>query len=230
MHLWIFNHCSTRRSDVLHHLILRLSARTYSGLVGKADYPLVKFIPTFWCGWNLPSLGLFIFTRCITTPCIFACSGLSAVSDLEIDLRDLIRSWMSFYFSMSQIFSEIFLKWSENLSNFPAWSGLIIFFRPIHWSSWRSPLSLLGWSFYPLLSGGFPMAISCTKRSPVFLGIQNYRRDCSTLARNVLESLLPEFLFHSSVTKKVSWYISPDLRLDYFGRGLSSSFCRGGEN
>ena len=46
--------------------ILHLSARTFSGLDGKAIPPPVKFTPAFRRGWNL-TIGLFCFTRCIAT-------------------------------------------------------------------------------------------------------------------------------------------------------------------
>ena len=92
MNSFIFNHWSTRRLDGLHNLVLRLPAQPHLGLVGEADPPPAKFATAFWRGWHLSSLGLFIFTRCIPTPWIFACAGFSAVSDLEIYLSALLRS------------------------------------------------------------------------------------------------------------------------------------------
>ena len=59
MHSCIFNLCSIFRSDGLHRLILRLSVRPYSGLVGEAAPPLVNFTPAFWNGWHLSIIVLF---------------------------------------------------------------------------------------------------------------------------------------------------------------------------
>ena len=60
MHLWIFNHRSTRRSDGLHHFILCFPDWTYLGLVGKADSPPIVFTPALWSGWLLP-VGFFFY-------------------------------------------------------------------------------------------------------------------------------------------------------------------------
>ena len=65
MHSCMCYHCSTRRLGDLHDLVLRLPARPYSGLVGEEASPPIIFTPSLWCVWYIPSLGLFIFTRCI---------------------------------------------------------------------------------------------------------------------------------------------------------------------
>ena len=117
MQSFIFNHRSTHHSDGLHNLVLRLPAMPYLGLVGEMDPTPVKFTTAFWCGWRLTSLGLFIFTRCIPTPCIFDWDGFPTVSNLDIYLRALLRYWGSFSFSMSLTFLEGVLKWSANISS-----------------------------------------------------------------------------------------------------------------
>ena len=63
--------------------------------------------------------------------------------------------------------------------------------------------SALVWHFF--LGSDLP------KTLPFFLKLQNYWRECSASASDVLRSLLPDFLFFSSVTKKFSWDIFPDI-------------------
>ena len=88
MHSCIFNQRSTRCSDGLHHLILFLPARPFLGLVGEAD-PAPVSLHLHYGVAGIYSL-LFLFTRCISTPFIFACNALSAVSDMENLLRGLL--------------------------------------------------------------------------------------------------------------------------------------------
>ena len=73
----------------LAYLILRLSARPFSGLDGEAAPPTVNVTLPFWHGWYLP-IGLFIFTIYIPTPWVFSCAGFSAVSNLDSLLRALL--------------------------------------------------------------------------------------------------------------------------------------------
>ena len=110
--------------------MLHLSERPHSRLAGKAASPTVKFTPDLWSGWHMPNLGLFIFTRCIPTHWIFACTGLSAMSNLNIYLRAPLRSWGSFSFSVSPTFLEGVLKRSENISNHFHASWLDFFLPP----------------------------------------------------------------------------------------------------
>ena len=74
-------------------------------------------LPFVYCqNWHSRILPIiYIFTRFNSTPWIFACSGFSAVSGLDDRLRDPLRSWGSFSFSMSPTFLKRFLKWSVNL-------------------------------------------------------------------------------------------------------------------
>ena len=51
MHSCIFYHRSTRPRKVCI-FVLHLQARPLLGLVGKADYPPIKFTPAFWRGWH----------------------------------------------------------------------------------------------------------------------------------------------------------------------------------
>ena len=60
MHLCIFNHRLTRRSDSLHNLFLRLTAQPYSGLVDEEASPPIVFTPARWSGWHLP-IGFVLF-------------------------------------------------------------------------------------------------------------------------------------------------------------------------
>ena len=58
---------------------------------------------------------LIIFTRCISTPWIFAFYGFSAVSNMDNHLKDPLRYWESFNFSIYMTLTEGVLKWSVNL-------------------------------------------------------------------------------------------------------------------
>ena len=70
MHSCIFNPRFTRHSDGLHHLILRLRAWPYLGLVGEAaPSPLSLHLLSGAAG--LYPLGLFCFTRCISNTLAF---------------------------------------------------------------------------------------------------------------------------------------------------------------
>ena len=80
-----------------------------------------------------------------------------------------------------------------------AQAGLIIFFLLIHRSSWQSPLLSPGFSLSMLSYVGFLRDLSCAKRFPVFLGIQNYWTDCSTSMSNVMVIIIPALLFLHSV-------------------------------
>ena len=88
-----------------------------------------------------------------------------------------------------------------------------------------------GYSFTPLFYGEFLWALARPKRVPCFLGAPIILgRTAPCLQSDVLGSLLPAFLFMVSFKNKVSWDLFPDIRWDYFGGRLSSSFYRGGEN
>ena len=84
----------TRLSDGLQNFVLRLSARPFSGLVGEADSPPIKFTSVLLCGWYLPII-IFCFIRCV-----FQHLGLSAKF-----LRDSICSWgYPVYFYVYKVF------------------------------------------------------------------------------------------------------------------------------
>ena len=231
MHSCIFNQRSTRCSDGLHHLILFLPARPFLGLVGEAD-PAPVSLHLHYGVAGIYSL-LFLFTRCISTPFIFACNALSAVLIWKIFWG--VCSWGSFWGSISPLLLEGVPKLLANISNcclFRAicWVFSSYFFCLIHRSSWRSPVLSTGFYFTPFLFGRFLRDIACPKRLPVFSGIQNSLRDFSVPSSDVLESLLTALLFRCSVTKKVSWDLPPDIQQAYFGGRLSYSLYRGLEN
>ena len=109
-------------SDVLHiYLVLARAALLGNGRQGEFSPHI--FTPALWCGCRIPIW--VIFTR-YSTPWIFACTGLSAVSDLDISLRALLPSLGSFSFSMSLVFSEGVTKWSAFFSIIPVQSGLSV--------------------------------------------------------------------------------------------------------
>ena len=63
-----------------------------------------------------------------------------------------------------------------------------------------------------LVCRGFLVSCFSQKGSLFSQGYKNLTGDWSVPASDVLLSLLPAFLFCCSVTKKLSWYIFPDIR------------------
>ena len=115
MHFCIFNHRLSHQLEGLHYLVLRLPARTFSGLVREAASTTVSLYPPSGAAWFWPLL--FSSTRFISTPWIFDFYGFSAVSDLESYLKDPLCSWGYFSPSMSPMFLDGVPKWSANFLN-----------------------------------------------------------------------------------------------------------------
>ena len=114
MHFWIFNHRFSHQLEGLHYLVLRLPARTYSGLVGEVARPLVVLhLPSDTDGFC--PLKLFCFTRCFPNTLDF--------------WRTPLRYWGSpFRFLMSDLFSEVVTKLSANFLRLEisAWSAQVL--------------------------------------------------------------------------------------------------------
>ena len=174
---------------------------------------------------------LFIFTRCISTPWMFAFSGFSAVSDLDIHLRDPILRVI-----LRINVSNVTGGGSEGVRDYLAdFLSLAIsaqsdevFFPPDIIGGLR--YCRRGDLLFRSCMMGFFGILLVPKRFPVFLGIRNSLRDCSAHASNVLGILLPAFFYRCSETKKVSWALLPALLQAYFGGRLYSPLCRGGVN
>ena len=95
MHLWIFNHRLKCRSEGLHHLILRLPARPYSGMVGETAPTTVSLHPPSVADGFCP-LGLLFLKGVFQTPWYFG-----------ENLRTPLHSWGSpFRFLMSDVFQR----------------------------------------------------------------------------------------------------------------------------
>ena len=78
----IFNHRSTRQSELSTLFVLRLSACPFSGLVVRRLL-LLYCLPDFWSDLLLTYLVSLVLQGVLQTPWIFTCSGFSAVSDMD---------------------------------------------------------------------------------------------------------------------------------------------------
>ena len=192
MHLLIFYHWSTRPWTAWI-FILRLSVRPFSRLIGEVDYPPIMFTPAFWRGIRVASRD-FSFTKCIVQHLGYF---FSAVSSLESLLRAHLFSVLSMV-KYIRLFRRGFQNGPVKLRSFPRELACLTY-----QSSWRSPILYLGCCF----SNRFSLVVLAdffVSSFPVSKGIQNYWRDCSASASNILGGLLPNFLFHISMMKKVS--------------------------
>ena len=118
---------------------------------------------------------LFCFLRFILTLGIFACAGLSAVSDLDSLLRYPLHSWGPLSFSRSLTFSEGVNTWSENISNCYRVSWLLC---PVL-SLWEYLLLPLGIRPSDRLSGGIISGgYFWSPNSLWWQGLQAFWRDC----------------------------------------------------
>ena len=143
----------------------------------------------------------FSFKSCIPTTWIFACAGLSAVSDLDNILRYLLRYWGSFYFlNISDIFggdSEVISEYSDHASKFfrkgdPEVSAhlLDVYVRAGFVFTFRFP-----WWVSSIVAG------VCPQRFPIFLGvIQSSRKHWSVTMSDVPGSLHLSLCFSCLMT------------------------------
>ena len=161
-------------------IILRLSVLPFSRSFDEAGAPPVCLLPRL-ARSALSSL-LFIFTRFISTPCMF---GLSAVSDMDLKLRAPLRSWgpsecfdvyeilggtarswgSRQFFLMFLAFSERVLKLSANFQSLPR--ELVDIFHPI--SLGVSP-PVNSSDVYPLISRQSLWALHRLQKVPCFIG------------------------------------------------------------
>ena len=115
MHLWIFDHRSTRCSDGLPRLVSHFPVRTLSGLFGEADYPPVNFIPALWRGWHLPIYFYFYKVYLNTLDICFLCILNCVRSGQLLEVSTMLLGVLSP--SMFSIFLEEVPKWSANFLN-----------------------------------------------------------------------------------------------------------------
>ena len=206
-------------------IIVRLSARPFSGLVGNAAPPPVCFLPRlersasshYFFVLQVVSKLHGYFLSLDSNMCLIWTISWGLCSILESPFLFLcLRHFLRGFRSGQGLFGRFYLTGNFRVS---CWG--FTFPHSFRWS----PILSEGCSFSPLFSVGFLRALACTKRFPVVLGPQNTRRDCSEPASDVLGSLLPDFLSYCSSTKKVSWDLFPALRRSYFCGRLASSFC-----
>ena len=103
-----------------------LFSATFLG-VGRRGGPSFILYPAKTDMVGCPPI-LFIFTKCISTPCIFSFTGFSSMSDMYIYSRDPLWSWGSFSLLMSPTFSEDSPKWSTNFSELLIYELTSLFF------------------------------------------------------------------------------------------------------
>ena len=135
MHKCMYYHRSAHPQK-FYTFILHLSGRTFSGLVGKAAPPPVKFTPAFWHSWHL-TIGLFCFKKYIPTLWHFGknlrtplCSwGFSIYFSVRRFTVEAPNLSASFYNCASDGFWKGDSKMSVNLLTVSAWSGFFCLFR-----------------------------------------------------------------------------------------------------
>ena len=151
------------------------------------------FTPAFYSSWHL-SIWLF---RCICyyTPCIFACTGFSAISYQWILLMSPFCSWGLFGWSISPKIWRGFHSWWHILLLFPIQT--VLFFP---YNILRGLCSCI-WLFDHLIACvlALPWALACPS-VPLLIG------DPELLARTVSQrpgKSAPFLLFYCLVTEKV---------------------------
>ena len=211
MHFCIFNHRLSHQLEGLHYLVLRLPARTFSGLVREAASTTVSLYPPSGAAWFWPLL--FSSTRFISTPWIFdfygfqPCPiwkvtwGIRSVLEVTFLLQCLQCFWMGFQ-SGQRIFSIASgARWRLcSVRSLPG-SPLL---PPDHWMSYRSSGSTSFWGI--LILPKFSMIIG------VF---QSSLNDYSAITSDVPGILIPIFCCSLIETKKVSPGWLPSIQL-YF--------------
>ena len=169
-------------------IIVRLSARPFSGTVGEVAAPPICILPQL----PRPNLRplLFIFTRSISTPYIVYFASFSAMSNLDNHSKDTIRSWGSSSLLMSPTFLEETPKWSANFLHCFHASWCLYSIRHTHCSK----LLLLG-LIYTCPSFGGLFGLFIVPKFSLFLGVfRRSRKDCFAIASDV-----PGFWFRPSV-------------------------------
>ena len=127
-----FNHLSSYHSYRLYHLIMCLPARTFSRLVGEADYPPLKFIPALWLVVIFP-LG-FSLTSCIPNTLDFRRNLEESTLILRVPFSVFLMS--SIFQSRLQSFRQVFFRSSVrglifSFAGFSAMSYLGIYLRTL---------------------------------------------------------------------------------------------------
>ena len=133
---------------------------------GKTDVPPFCILP--WLARSAFRPLIIIFTRCISTPCMFAFAVFSAMFDMDIYSRDPIRSWGSFYILMSPTFSEEPLKWLANFLNHFRVIWRLCYVRYLRGSL---PLPPYLWVSYRLSGGASFWGISNNSIFSLVLGV-----------------------------------------------------------
>ena len=154
-------------------------------------------------GWSSgsASFGLLIIPKLqvIPTPCIFAWSGLSAMSNLDVLVRDLLCSWG--YFSLS-ISSAFLGGGSELFGEFFSHSHKIWLVCTVKYF-WGSPFLVPGLQQSGCSSGGASFGIWIILKFPILLEVfQIIWKDRSATTGNVPVIILPDLWFPCFVTDK----------------------------
>ena len=148
--------------------------------------------------WNLPSVVLFVFTRCVFNTLTFWENIEDSAPFLEVTFDCL----------MSPTFLEGFPKWSGETCGKSScdlvWESVPIFRKFTSCCRVASSISLL-------FAGGALVGSSWSRVSLLMKGIRKFWRDCFTIASDVPRSIISAFYFYLFVTEKGSQIYSPIL-------------------
>ena len=206
MHLFIFNHQSSRSSDRLYLLILLLRVRPYSGLVGKATYPPVKFIPSLWRGWLLPVVVYFYNVYLNTLDIFFWASQpwliWIIVQGICSDLEGYFLFWCLWHYWRKLKSGQWFFSIASARAGVSVLSNI---FRDV--CSCRQFLVS-----YRLYGGAYFWGILIVPKFSLILRVfHGSHKDWSVTVRDVPGILLPDFCCSRLETKQVSAGCIPSL-------------------
>ena len=155
---------------------------------------------------------------------MFAFSGLLAMSNLGINLRDPLLRFL-LRINVSNIIGGVYKVVRGSLDDFISLEfstqAAEDFFPPDLLSGLRSCLQVA--LFLRSCLEDFFRILLFRKRFIVLWGVWNYWRDWSAPAINFLGSLIAAFLSCRSAANKVFWSLIPYIWWDYFGGRLYSS-------
>ena len=223
MHLCMFLSPFDSSSDGLHIYFALVSVALLA--VGwRGGLSFLMLMHDFWHSWHMPIWVYFSFSGFIPTPWILDFTGFLAMYDLDSLSRVPLCSLGSFWwFNVSENFVVASRVARELDLHFPC--NLVLRFRsdPLYF-----PPLFLGLPF-PSNTLSFQWSlgffISCF---PLSKRLQNYCRDWSALAIDVLESLFPAFFFRL-MRQSSPRNLFPDFWRYFFCYHLSS-FCEAEKN
>ena len=200
MYSYIFNHCSSRRSDGLHILILRLPARPFSGWWRGGCSSLLYPAKTVKFGFH-PSI-IYFYKLCLNTMNICFRWLLRHVQYWHLLKVSALIFRVLFSLDISDVFLEESPKWSANVLNCFHASWRLCSFRSLQGSPILTPVLQVS---YRSSGGASFWGISIvSKLSLILVGSLKFSEGLFRSCECVLRSLLPDFSSCCLLTKKVS--------------------------